>query len=295
MVSEKVSVFTKGLLMGICDIIPGISGGTVAFITGIYERLIESVKAISPRLIRDGYLYATRRDRRSQRVLACRLRRLDLGFLLILISGILSAIFLMSRLMEYLLANHFAYTKSFFIGLILASSKIIFDNIENHKAANIATGLTGLIFGASLSFIVPARVIEPSLAYVFLGGFLAISAMFLPGISGAFILLILGLYEFILEAIGRLHEHVVYLAVFAAGAVVGTFSISRLISYLFKRNKCRTLYFLLGLVFGNLLIPIRRIYSETVMTYSTFGMILCITVLGMISVMVVRSLERKKA
>ena len=241
--------------MGICDLIPGISGGTIAFITGIYARLINSVKSFSPKLVYDIVTYPVKRKSDS---LKEDVKKLDLVFLLILILGIMSAFLIGSRIIKFLLREYFAYTLSFFIGLILASSKTIFEHIENHNINNILFCLLGLILGLLSSMLVPLTV-DPSLGYVLLGGFCAVNAMFLPGISGAFILLIMGLYEFMIGVLNDIRNNISYFLVFIAGAILGAFTISRIISFLFKKNRCRTLYTLLGLVIGALATPVKKI------------------------------------
>jgi putative membrane protein len=252
---NKILLFLKGVLMGICDLIPGISGGTIAFITGIYTQLIEAVKSFSLKLVYDLVTF-------NKKELKKDIKRLDLGFLIILFLGIGFAIFTGSSIIKFLLENYFAYTLSFFVGLILASSKIIFDNIKDHKIKNILFVILGLLFGISLSFLIP-QTINPSLPYVFIGGFIAISALFLPGISGAFILLIMGLYEFMINVLHNIFGNIHYFIVFGFGAVLGAFTISRVISFLFKKDKCKTLYFLLGLVIGSISIPINKIIEIT--------------------------------
>ena len=239
--------------MGICDLIPGISGGTIAFITGIYEKLIESIKNLF-NLIFYPFSFLIRKSKFIKK------EKVDWKFLFILFFGIFSAIFLGSKIIKFLLDNYYIYTISFFIGLILASSKIIFNNIKNHKIKNILFGFIGLIIGISLSFLIPLNI-NPSYSYVFLGGFLAISALFLPGISGAFILLILGLYEFMINVLNNILDKIDYFIFFLLGAILGAFFISRLISFLFKKDKCKTLYFLLGIVIGALSVPVKTIIN----------------------------------
>jgi len=256
---NKILIFLKGFLMGVCDLIPGISGGTVAFITGIYTRLINAVKSFSPKLIYDIVTYPI--NRKSDR-LKEDIKKLDLIFLLILMLGIMSAFLIGSRIIKFLLREYIAYTLSFFIGLVLASSKTIFEHIENHDIKNILFCLLGLILGLLSSMLVPL-IVEPSLGYVLLGGFCAVNAMFLPGISGAFILLIMGLYEFMVNVLNDIRNNISYFLVFIAGAILGAFTISRIISFLFKKNKCRTLYTLLGLVIGALATPVKKIIETT--------------------------------
>lgn len=259
--------------MGICDLVPGISGGTIAFITGIYERLINAVKGFSL----DTFI---RRD----------FKKLDLGFLFVLLLGIFSSILIGSRGIEYLLENYLAYTLMFFVGLIMASGFIIFEGIKNHKFREIVFGLIGLVVGLSFGFLNPISS-EPSLIYIFFGGFVAISAMFLPGISGSFILLVMGLYEFI---IGLLHDIIGnfgYLFVFGVGMLFGAFFISRVISFLFKKDKCKTLYFLLGLVVGALAVPLRRIFESGV-GVREIPVLGFLFLMGVLVVLVVRSYSK---
>jgi len=265
--------------MGICDLIPGISGGTVAFITGIYARLIDAVKAFSLKFFKNLLLYPFNKNGE----LKGDIRRLDLGFLLILFLGIATSILLGSRLIKFLLDNHIAYTLAFFVGLILASSQILFTHIKNHKPFNMFFGLIGFLVGLSFIFLIPASV-SPSSWYIFLGGFVAISAMFLPGISGSFILLIMGLYEFMINALHDLGANLRTVGLFGLGAVCGAFVISRVISFLFRKDKCKTIYFLLGLVIGALSIPIGKIVQSSpenyflIVTYFLLGVIFILLV-----------------
>ena len=180
---------------------------------------------------------------------------------------------------------------AFFIGLIIASSKIIFDNIKNHRKKNILFGGFGLIIGLALMFLIP-KTITPTLSYVFIGGFIAISAMFLRGISGAFILLIMGLYEFIINSLHNISENLSYLLVFGLGAVLGAFSISRIISWLFKKDKCKTLYFLLGLVIGAVSIPIKRIYETALLSISNIFIMLFFFLISIFLLLIVVSYKK---
>jgi len=139
----------------------------------------------------------------------------------------------------------------------------------------------------SFAFLIPASI-EPNYFYVFVGGFFGISAMFLPGISGAFILLILGLYEFMIHVLEDILHNLSYFVVFALGAVLGALVISRLISYLFKKDRCKTLYVLLGLVIGCLSIPVKRVYTiDFQIPELAFG--ISFLLLGMFLVMLIRA------
>lgn len=276
---NKILLFLKGILMGICDLIPGVSGGTIAFITGIYARLINAVKSFNFKLIKD-FVTGNKRELKKD------IKRLDLGFLIVLFLGIIIAILIGSRIIKFLLDRYFVYTLSFFIGLILASCVLIFQDIKNRKGKNILFGVFGLIIGISLAFLIPMNI-APNLYYVFIGGFIAISAMFLPGISGAFILLIMGLYEFMLNILHNIKSNLNYFVVFIFGAILGAFVISRIISFLFKKNKCKTLYFLLGLVIGALGVPLKKIFEIAYLDISNVFFMISFVILGILSVVVV--------
>lgn len=273
--------------MGICDLIPGISGGTVAFITGIYEKLINSVKTI-PELFYYFFIYLITLKKENFNELKKDVKKINPYFLLILTLGIIIALLAGSRIIKFLLDNYFVYTLAFFTGLILASSKIIFDNIENHKVKNILFSIFGLVFGILFSILIPLTI-TPSLHYVFLGGFFAASAMFLPGISGAFILLILGIYEFMINVLHNIQENIKYFLIFIAGALLGIFLISRVIAFLFKKDKCKTLYFLLGLVIGSLSIPIKKIFSRITLQVFDISIIIFFIILGVLLVAIINS------
>lgn len=224
--------------MGFCDLIPGISGGTIAFITGIYERLIKAISNV------------------------LKFKFTDFKFLLTLFTGMFIAIFLGSHLMHYLLEDYYKFTISFFIGLILASGiKIIQKNKINSKKDFLFLFI-GLIIGLLLIFIVPLNLV-PSLYYIFFAGFLAISAMFLPGISGSFILLIMGVYSYMIDVLKLIK--IKEIIVFMLGALAGAFFISKLVSYLFKINKKNVLLFLSGLVFGSLSVPINMVFQFNIL------------------------------
>ena len=145
--------------------------------------------------------------------------------------------------------------------------------------------------GLMLSMLVPLTV-TPTLGYVFLGGFFAVSAMFLPGISGAFILLIMGLYEFMINVLNDISSNISYFLLFIAGALSGAFCISRIISFLFKKNKCKTLYVLLGLVIGALSTPLKRILQTASFQISNVFIMVFWFLLGALLVVLVTSYRR---
>jgi putative membrane protein len=249
-------VFVKGFLMGICDLIPGISGGTMALITGIYERLINVVKSFTPQLFYSWLKILFKGDFKA---LYEDFRRVDLFFFLVLILGVFSAVFSLSRVITYLLNNHLVLTLSFFIGLIVASTLVIFNYTEKHGAFNISFSGIGFIVGLSLYFVIPIDV-EVNILYLVLSGFIGVSAMFLPGISGSFILLILGSYDEVVAAVSALNFAILF--PFFIGMVLGVLVFPKVIAFLFAKDKSKTLYFLLGLVIGSLSIPLRRTSEE---------------------------------
>jgi putative membrane protein len=220
-----LKLFLKGLLMGVCDLIPGISGGTIAFILGIYEKLMKSISEV------------------------LNFKFKNIQFLIILFSGIIIAIFLGSRIMNFLLNNYFIFLISFFMGLILYSGIKIIKINQIKVKKDLLLILLGFVVGFLLVFLVPLNV-QPSLFYIFLGGFLAISAMFLPGISGSFILLIMGIYTFMIDVLKNLK--IKEIVVFLLGALIGVYFISKLISLLFKKHKREVLFLLSGLIIGSL-------------------------------------------
>jgi len=182
---------------------------------------------------------------------------------------------------------------AFFVGLILASAKTIFDHIERHHSINVVFAVVGLLIGVAFVFIVPAAVV-PTLWYVLLGGFIAISAMILPGISGSFILLLLGLYEFMLGVVNDFFHNIKYAAMFILGAIAGLFVMSRVISFLFRRDKSKTLYFLLGLVVGGLSVPINGMYGEMSFEVTSLVGHVVLFVLGVAFASVIRNLAKKR-
>jgi putative membrane protein len=262
--------------MGLCDLVPGISGGTMALAMGIYERLILSIKSL---------------------FMSCGRSKIagkDFLFLVVLFAGISSAIILGSYPIGYILAAYPVLALSFFFGLIIASSKVIYDNIICHTRANMLFGLAGILVGLSFSLLSPLQV-EASLPYVFIGGLFAASAMFLPGISGAFVLLVMGLYESLLAALRTFPSSAATVFTFIMGAICGAFAISRLVSFLFSKDRCRTLYVLWGLVIGTLAIPLRRIVSSPDWGPETMPYAIAFALAGALLVIAMARKSAKKA
>ncbi len=237
--THYILISARGIGMGAADIIPGVSGGTIALITGIYEKLIFSIKSINPALIKQAY----------KEGIAAAWKKINGNFLIALFAGILISIFSLARLISWLMDNHRLLVWAFFFGLISASAIYIW----RKTSGPVLIRLIFIIIGTSISYYITIATpssTPDSLLYVFGAGCIAICAMILPGISGSFILLLIGKYEYILNAVKDIKTDV--LIVFAAGCVVGLISFANVISWLFKRFPNQTLALLTGFMIGSL-------------------------------------------
>lgn len=236
---SKVFTFFKGMAMGAADVVPGVSGGTIAFITGIYDTLLESIRRINPSLIglwrQQGFKAA--------------FDHINGLFLIVLLSGILTSIFTLARVITWMLHTHPIPLWSFFFGLILVSVNHMFKQVSQWKANRFVTILLGALFAYSITVLHPLSL-APTQLNILLAGSVAICAMILPGISGSFILLLLGMYGPILTAAKSVD--VVTLGTFALGCIIGLLSFSHLLSWLLRRYRDLTLTFLTGLMIGTL-------------------------------------------
>lgn len=229
----------KGIGMGAADVIPGVSGGTIAFITGIYEELVGSIKSINLSafryLAKDGVLAFW--------------KKINGNFLIAVFLGILISIFSLAQLLEFLLGRYPILVWSFFFGLILASAIYIANKISSWNAKKISGLLAGIGVAYLITILTPAQTPESGW-FIFISGALAICAMILPGISGAFILLLLGKYQFVIAAVGNLNISI--LAILAAGALIGIISFSNLLAWLLKKYHDVTIAVLAGFMVGSL-------------------------------------------
>jgi putative membrane protein len=237
--SGYLSVTAKGILMGAADAVPGVSGGTIAFMTGIYEELIFSLKQCSTGALRVLF----------QSGIKATWQHINGGFLLALFSGIVLSILTLSRVVLYLLDKHPILLWSFFFGLILAAVWSVIRHIKKWEIDVIATFIIGTV-GAFFITTISPTTIETSPLIVFLSGMIAICAMILPGISGSFILLLLGMYAPMLIAVKELQFTT--LCIFAGGCVVGLLSFSHVLTWMFKHYKTMTLALLGGFMLGSL-------------------------------------------
>ena len=238
-IKNHLILFLKGMAMGISDLIPGISGGTIALLLGIYEKFIQSLKSINYSTL----IYLLKLDFKKLN------DQLNFNFILPVFVGILISIFLFSSLISYLLINHKILLFSFFFGLIFFSSLKLISSLNPNSLFDFSLMFSGLTLGLSLLFI-DQLSLSDSIISVFFSGFIAISAMLLPGISGSYILLILGKYQFMLDSISSLLW--TNILVFAFGAVFGILSFSKIIFWLLNKYYKSTILFLSGIMLGAL-------------------------------------------
>jgi putative membrane protein len=229
----------KGMGMGAADVVPGVSGGTIAFITGIYEELIFSIKSInhkSLKLLFTGNFSAF-------------WKAVNANFLLALVFGIGISVFSLAKLLKFILENYPELIWSFFFGLIVASAIYVARQIKTWDVGSFISLVAGIAIAWVITEITPAETTE-AYWFVFVSGAVAICAMILPGISGSFILLLMGKYEFIIGAISDFKISII--AVFLSGAAVGIISFSNVLSWLLKKFHSQTIAVLAGFMIGSL-------------------------------------------
>ena len=291
-IREWVVIYLKGLCMGTADAVPGISGGTIALITGIYERLITAITSVDPLVVTLVPGLGTAEGRRQFRA---RLIEMDVHFLVVLGAGIVTAVVTVARLVHAAAEAVPAVLFAFFFGLIATSAVVLRDKANLHTAGRIGAALSG--FALAFVFAGGATGSLPStLPVVAVAGAIAICAMILPGISGAFILLLLGQYIFLSETLSTFVDGLVALAgggspeaviepgvvvvAFGGGALVGLFTVAHVVRYALERYRRTTLTFLVALMVGALRYPVRRVLREvpawtpeTVLTVSAAGLV----------------------
>ena len=254
-------IFIKGMLMGIADLIPGVSGGTIALITGVYRDLITALNNINFKNIFNNLFKKFK------------LHKFDLLSALIL--GIGLSIILFSNLILFLLENYNNQISSFFFGLIICSIYVLLKKIKHLKIYDIILLLfSGFIVYQLLKLNSYEQ--EINLTYIFICGFLCSSAMILPGISGSYILLILGAYKFLLEKLNTVFvvnsDSYLYLITFVSGAILGVLTFSRFIKWLFKSFEDKTLIVLIGFILGSVvnIIPSNETNDEVFINFYKF-------------------------
>ena len=267
---NSILIFLRGLLMGSVELVPGVSSGTIALITGIYERLIHSISKISSGFVKPLF----KGDFSGFKTKL--LEEIDFQLFIPLLLGIAIAVLSLSKLIGFLLDYYTAYTFAFFLGLILASAYVLYTQL-----AKISLKLTIIsIFGFILAFIfVGLNPISAnhSIPILFLSGMIAICAMMLPGISGAFVLLLLGQYKHMLNALNTLN--LVEIITFCLGALIGGLGFSRLLDYLLRHYKEVTLSFLIGVMLGTLRTPYNEIVGSIGQPIVINDIIICVVLI----------------
>jgi len=237
---KKLIVALKGFAMGAANVIPGVSGGTIALLTGIFTELIDALNAIldvsSWKLLFQGkvrqwwqYIHGT--------------------FLFWLFLGVIVSVFSLAKFMEWALANHPIQTWAFFFGLIVVSAVYLLADIKDWKAKDAIFLVLGIVLGVLICTLSPTETPE-DLWFIAICGAIAICTMILPGVSGSFILVIFGKYEYIMNAISTLNWPV--LIVFGIGCVIGILAFSKILHWLLKRYERPTLLTLIGFTLGSL-------------------------------------------
>lgn len=247
------SVFLTGVAMGVANAIPGVSGGTVAFITGIYERLINALKSFDLTAIRMVFKFQVKELS----------KHLDLPFLISIGLGAIAGVLTLARLLKYLFANYETYVWAYFFGLILASIWLVGKTVKRWTAVPLATLVVGCAIAVAIALLKPAAENDHPL-YLVLCGVVAMASMIIPGISGSFVLLLMGNYKLIMiEAVTSLNLKI--LVPVGIGAVLGLVTLSHLLAWIFKRWHDAAVALMTGFVAGSLLTiwPWKRAITET--------------------------------
>ena len=293
-VREWAAVYLKGAAMGAADAVPGVSGGTIALITGIYERLVgaiasldpEEALALLPLLPRLG-------DASARRELGDALSEMEVPFLLVLGVGVLSAVVTVANAVDVAYHEYPGLTFAFFFGLIAASVVVLLGEVSADTPGRIAAGVVGFAFAFVLSGLSHGNVLPGGLAVMFVAGAVAICAMVLPGVSGSLILLTLGKYETMTGAVseatdalfagalGDAVDPVSTLVVFSGGALVGILTFARVVEWALDHYRAATLTFLVALMAGALRAPAIEIADATAAwTAATVAPLLAAGVVG---------------
>ncbi|MCM2131810.1 DUF368 domain-containing protein [Larsenimonas rhizosphaerae] len=235
---RALSLYLKGAGMGAADAVPGVSGGTIAFVTGIYEELIHTIKCFGPEAVgvwREGGLPRL-------------YEFLNIGFLVPLMLGILTSLITVAHVVTWLMDAYPLLLNAFFFGLVLASAFVVARRLTHWHVAHLVPLVLGGILAWYLPNLLPAG--NSSGWMLFFAGAIAISAMLLPGVSGSFLLLTMGMYGTVMSGIKGFD--LILIVKFALGCLVGLFTFSRLLSWLFRHHHAMTLQLLIGFILGSL-------------------------------------------
>ncbi len=236
---NRILLALKGMAMGAADVVPGVSGGTIAFITGIYEELLDSIKSVNPENIK-LLLQGKIKDFWSA---------INGTFLVVLFLGIGTSVVSLAKVLEHLLTNYPELVWAFFLGLIIASAIYVAKQIKEWNAGIIISMLLGIVTAYFITTFTPAETTD-AWWFLIVSGAIAICAMILPGISGSFILLLLGKYAYVLAAVSEMNIKVI--ALVGIGAVIGLLSFANVLSWLLKKYHNITIAVLAGFMIGSL-------------------------------------------
>ena len=231
----------KGFLMGAANVVPGVSGGTIALLTGIYSEIIDSINSLMVPATYKKLLHGSFREF---------WKSINGSFLTALLIGVILSIFSLAKLMEYVLAYYPIQTWGFFFGMIAASAVVMLLDIKGWKASDFIWTVIGAVLGVAVCTLSPTTTPDTAL-FVFLCGAIAICTMILPGVSGSFVLLILGKYEYIMSAVSALDTKV--LGVFGLGCIIGILAFSKFLHWTLERFERQTMLILVGFVIGSLI------------------------------------------
>jgi len=280
---DYIKLFFKGVFMGIADAIPGVSGGTIALLLGIYEELISTISGLNFSLI----------TKLKNNGFKSFWESLNGNFLITLVLGIVISLILFVKISANLLTSHPLYVWSFFLGLILATVYVIYKLIESWNLVNIISTLLMIAFSIILTSHSLDISDDTNLFYILICGIIASSAMILPGISGSLILVILGVYKILVEALDNLDIKII--TSFIVGAIIGVISFSKILKWLFKNYKSLAYSIMLGLVIGSIekIWPWNKSFSAELSNIDLFVSI-SLVILGFIIVFLLEKTKKVK-
>ena len=279
--SDYITLFFKGIFMGIADAMPGISGGTIALLLGIYEELIESISELKislfSKLINKGFKSFW--------------EKLNGNFLLVLVSGIGISLISFVKISASFLESFPLFIWSFFLGLIFATVYVIYKLINQWHNLNFFFLIISIIFSIFLSSFSAYDTDEISLLYILFSGIIASSAMILPGISGSLILVILGVYAYLIKALDNLEIIVIF--TFISGAIIGLLGFSKILKYLFNNHRDATYTIMLGLVIGSIenVWPWNKSFSTELSNLNLF-LSISLVILGFVIVILLEKIKK---
>ncbi len=285
-------VVLKGAAMGVAEIIPGVSGGTIALLVGIYDRLVTAIASLRPAPLRHVPRLHRRRYRRT---FIAELADMDVHFLFALGVGMLAMVVTLARVIEHILETYPGITYSFFGGLILASAIVLYRYVDVNTPERLMLALVVIVVAFVLSGIATATM-GHTLPVLFVAGAIAITALVLPGVSGSFLLLAMGQYEHMLgvlndfvnaltsASMGEIIETAPPVFAFLSGAVVGLLTVSHAVSYALERAREVTLIALISLMVGALRVPGESVIDAY---QPSVGWILAVCLAGLIGAMAI--------